>query len=56
MQALTWYDELEHIAGNSAQLSPRARKAVRSVIVSILSEGERYPPRLERVVAALIAD
>ena len=56
MQALTWYDELERIAGDSPRLSPRARQALRKVIVSILSEGERCPTKLEPVVAALIAD
>ena len=56
MQAVTWYDELEQIAGDSAKLSPRARRALRKVVVSILSEGEQCPAKLEPVVAKLIAD
>jgi hypothetical protein len=56
MQALAWYDELERIARNPAKLSPDARRAVKDVVVSILSEGARYPLRLERVVTALLAD
>ena len=53
MQALDWYDELERIAGNATKLSPSARRAVKDVVVSILSEGARYPLRLERVVTEL---
>jgi hypothetical protein len=56
MQALVWYDELERIAKNAAKLSPDARRAVRDVVVAILSEGEQYPLRLDGVVTALIAD
>jgi hypothetical protein len=56
MQALFWYDELERIAKNTAKLSPDARRAVREVVVSILSEGEQCPPRLDGFVTELIAD
>jgi hypothetical protein len=52
MQAVAWYDELQRIAGNAAKLTPCAREAVKSVVVSILGEGEKCPAGIEVVLAA----
>jgi len=56
MQAVAWYDELQRIAGNAAKLPPCARRAVKSVVFSILSEGELCPAGLEQVLAAFSDD
>jgi hypothetical protein len=56
MQAVAWYDELQRIAGNAAKLPPRARQAVKSVVVSILSEGEQCPAGIDAVLAAFSDD
>jgi hypothetical protein len=56
MQALSWYDELERIAGKATTLPPHARQAVKRVVVVILSEGEKSPAGLEQMLAALADD